>query len=147
MKRLMTGVILLMMLLFLYPEGASAVVGYRGATWGEVRWDIPHIPGADEDYVYLQGWVKQGIDWARWGNTTLNTYAALRFKRDSIRHDWNNVLGPSVGVSLDIFQDVGVSATIGAEYAWDRYYHSDRWDQRISIYFGWYGWWDLKQGQ
>lgn len=121
---------------------ANAIVGLRGSTWGDVRQEIPKDGDSN---LTMQGWVRQGIDWARWGNATLNTYATLRFKADTEKLDWNNSVGPGVGVALDLYSPKGLSAQLGVEYIWDRYFEADRSDQKVAIFVGWYGWWDLKR--
>jgi len=128
--------------LALMPSAASAFVGFRGSTWGDLREEVPK---SGDDNLILQGWIKQGVDWAQWGNTTLNTYATLRYKVDTRRLDWDNSVGPGVGIALDAYSPRGFSAQIGIEYIWDRYFLSDRTDQKVAFYVGWYGWWDLKK--
>ncbi len=124
------------------PSGAHAIIGFRGATWGDLRMEMPEELSNN---LILQGWVKQGVDWTQVRNATLNTYVALRYRWDSEGYDWNNTLGPAVGVSLDLYTSKGLSATAGVEYIWDRYFESDRNDNKLAIYLGWYGWWDLKR--
>lgn len=126
----------------LVTSNAQAIVGLRGATWGELRQELPKdFP----DNLVLQGWVKQGVDWVEWRHARLNTYAALRYRWDSESYDWNNTIGPALGISLDLYTAKGLSATAGVEYIWDRYVESDRNDNKLAIYVGWYGWWDLKR--
>lgn len=126
----------------LCASGAHAIVGFRGATWGDLRQEFPEeLP----DNLVLQGWVKQGVDWVEWRHATLNTYVALRYRWDTEGYDWNNTIGPALGLSLDLYSSKGLSATAGVEYIWDRYFESDRNDNKIALYLGWYGWWDLKR--
>ena len=128
--------------LVLLSASAQAIVGFRGATWGDIRQEFhDELP----DNLVLQGWVKQGVDWAEWRHARLNTYVALRYRLDTEGYDWNNTVGPAVGASLDLFTTSGVSATAGIEYIWDRYFESDRDDDKLALYVGWYGWWDLKR--
>ncbi len=128
--------------LVLLSASAQAIVGLRGATWGDLRQEFhDDLP----DNLVLQGWVKQGVDWAEWRHATLNTYAALRYRVDTEGYDWNNTVGPALGLSLDLYTTKGLSATAGVEYIWDRYFESDRSDNKLAIYLGWYGWWDLKR--
>lgn len=124
------------------PSVAHSIVGLRGATWGDLRYEVPEELSEN---LILQGWVKQGVDWMQWGKATLNTYVALRYRLDTQGYDWNNTIGPAVGVSLDLYTSKGLSGTAGAEYIWDRYTESDRSDNKLAIYIGWYGWWDLER--
>jgi hypothetical protein len=141
MNRRSLQLVLLVASLALAPRGASAFVGFRGSTWGDMREEIPRT---GNDNLILQGWIKQGVDWARWGNTTLNTYATLRYKVDTQKLDWNNSVGPGFGISLDAYTAGGLSAQVGIEYIWDRFFQSERNEQKVAFYVGWYGWWDLK---
>jgi len=142
MKRLVYGTIVLLLLCAALPRGATAIEGLRGATWGELRYDIPKD---GRENLLLDGWVKQGVDWTRWGNTTLNTYAKLRYRWDSEGHEWNNLLGPAVGVSLDTYVPAGLALSVGIEYTWEnRLLANDNGLERKAIaYVNWYGWWDL----
>ncbi len=124
------------------PVPASAFEGFRGSTWGDLRGELPED---GEENLILQGWIRQGADWFRWGNTTLNTYMTLRYKWDSESYDWNNTIGPGVGISLETYSEKGLVASWGVEYIWERFYESDRSDQKVMIFMGWYGWWDLKR--
>lgn len=128
----------------LWAGSASAVVGFRGSTWGDLRQELPK--DGDSNLI-LQGWIKQGIDWAKWGNTTLNTYATLRYRADTEKYGWNNSIGPGVGISLEAYSSKGLVASWGVEYLWDRFFELDpaKTDQKLVIYMGWYGWWDLKK--
>jgi hypothetical protein len=144
MNRLIGGTLLLLIFTAAGTGGAHAVPGLRGASWGELRYDIPK---EGEENLILDGWIKQGIDWAKWGNTSINTYAKLRFKWDTQGYDWNNLMGPTVGISLDTFVPSGLSGSIGAEYTWENRTldGSNVMDQKAVIYVNWYGWWDLKR--
>ncbi|MDD4857093.1 MAG: hypothetical protein PHD74_03205 [Candidatus Krumholzibacteria bacterium] len=137
---------LLRMVLFILclalPAAASAVVGFRGSTWGDLRQEVPKNGDSN---LLLQGWIKQGVDWAKWGNTTLNTYATLRYRVDTEELDWNNSVGPGLGISLETYSSKGLTASCGVEYLWDRFFQTDRTDEKVVFYIGWYGWWDLKK--
>jgi hypothetical protein len=130
------------MCLALLAGNAFAFVGFRGSTWGDLRQEIPKDTDSN---LILQGWVKQGVDWAKWGNTTLNTYATLRYHVDTEKLDYNNSVGPGFGVSLEAYSSRGLVASWGIEYLWDRFFQTDRTDQKLVFYMGWYGWWDLKK--
>ena len=71
------------------------------------------LPKDGEENLILMGWTRQGIDWARWGNTTLNTYVTVRYRLDSERYDWNNSIGPGVGIAFDTYNPKGVIAMWG----------------------------------
>jgi hypothetical protein len=121
----------------------AGAIGLRGGTWGELRYDIPK---EGEDNLTLDGWIKQGIDWKRWGNTTLNTYAALRYKFDTEKYEWNNTVGPGIGISLDMYSPRGLILTVGAEYSWESLiYDGGDCYQKTVFYVNWVGWWDLKR--
>ena len=142
MNRRALQITLFLSCLALIPCSASGFVGFRGSTWGDLREEVPKT---GNDNLILQGWIKQGVDWAQWGNTTLNTYATLRYKVDTEKLEWSNSVGPGVGISLDAYTSNGLAAQVGIEYIWDRYYEAERTDQKVAFYVGWYGWWDLKK--
>jgi hypothetical protein len=82
----------------------------------------------------------------RSGNTTLNTYAVLRYKWDIEQFEWNNSIAPGVGISLDTYSPGGVIATLGFEYQWERLlYGPDTMYSKAVVYVNWVGWWDLKK--
>ena len=145
MNRFIGGILTFLVVMTAGAGGALAdIEGLRGASWGELSYEIPK---EGEENLVLDGWIKQGIDWAKWGNTSLNTYAKLRFKWDTEGYDWNNLMGPALGVSLDTFVPSGLSGSLGAEYVWEqRMLDENRFiDQKVVIYVNWYGWWDLKE--
>ena len=129
---------------FFLPAPGLAVEGFRGSTWGEIRYDLPR---EGENDLLLSGWARQGIDWKRWGDTRLSTFGILRYKWDSEKLDWNNSIGPGVGVGIDsTIRDQAV-ATFTVEYLWERFPESDRTDEKLLFYVNWYGWWDLRKQQ
>ncbi len=142
MKRTITCTVLLLLILSIGAAVAHAI-GLRGSTWGELRYDIPKD---GEENLLWSGWIKQGIDWKRWGNTTLNTYATIRYSLDTEKYDWNNTLGPGVGISIDTYSPKGLIISWGFEYIWQRQiYDPVEYDQKAVIYMNWIGWWDLKR--
>ncbi len=144
MNRFIGGTLVLLIMMTAGAGGVCAeIAGLRGASWGELRYEIPK---EGEQNLVLDGWIKQGIDWAKWGNTSLNTYAKLRFKWDTEGYAWNNLMGPTLGISLDAFTPAGFSGSLGAEYTWEKQMldTSNIMDQKVVIYVNWYGWWDLK---
>ena len=142
MKRIIICTVLLLAVLSLGASGTQAI-GFRGSTWGELRYDIPK---EGEENLLWSGWVKQGIDWKRWGNTTLNTYATFRYKLDSQKYDWNNAIGPGAGISLDMYSPKGLILAVGAEYIWEKQlYDGGNYYQKTVIYMTWVGWWDFKR--
>jgi hypothetical protein len=142
MNRIALRIVPVLVCLALLAGNAFAVVGFRGSTWGDLRQEIPR--DGDSNLI-LQGWLKQGVDWAKWGNTTLNTYATLRYRLDTEKLDYNNSVGPGFGVSLEAYSSKGLVASWGIEYLWDRFFQADRTEQKLVFYMGWYGWWDLKR--
>jgi hypothetical protein len=148
MKRHVFGIALVLVCLALCSGSAFAIVGFRGSTWGDLRGEMPN---EGENNLLLNGWIKQGVDWTKWGNVTLNTYATLRYQADTEGYDWNNLVGPGVGISLEAFSPRGITGSVGVEYIWDRYLGVDEASafdvnaHKIVIYVNWYGWWDLKK--
>jgi hypothetical protein len=123
---------------------AYEIVGFRGSSWGELKYDIPK---EGENNLLWSGWVKQGVDWVQVSdNITLNTYAKLHYNWDKEEQDWNNMIGPSVGISLDAYSPKGVVATMGVEYVWENHFlDSGYTDEKLVVYVNWFGWWDLKK--
>ena len=148
MKRRAFGIAIALLCLVLLSGSAFAIVGFRGSTWGDLRGELPQ---EGDGNLLLNGWIKQGVDWAKWGNVTLNTYATLRYQADTEGLDWNNSVGPGLGVSLEVYSPRGAVAAVGVEYIWDRYLGLDdvsafdKDAQKVVIYVNWYGWWDLKK--
>ena len=128
--------------LMLLCGSVFAVEGFRGSTWGDLRWDLPEE--VDNDLI-LKGWIRQGVDWTHVGSATLTTYATVRYAWDSRGLDWNNSIGPGVGIALDAWSDKGFAGTLAIEYLVDRFYETDRTEKKVVIYMGWYGMWDLKK--
>ena len=125
------------------PSNALAIEGFRGQTWGELRYEFPKD---GDEFFFGQGWLRQGIDWPHWGIFTLNTYATIRYRwEDSGDIDWANSIGPGAGIALELYSPKGITMSWGAEYIWDRFYRAGYTEQKAVIYMGWYGWWDLKK--
>lgn len=143
MRRLLCMTIPLLLLPPALAGEALAIEGLRGATWGQLYYDIPKEE--DTENLVIDGWIKQGVDWVKWGDTSINTYAKLRYKWDSEGTEWNNLLGPTVGISLDAYVPTGLALSIGIEYTWESRVLDDfnRMDQKATAYINWYGWWDL----
>jgi len=120
---------------------------YPGATWGDLRWEVPTNGGNDN--LILEGWVKQGIVLKRWetGSTTyfIDPYVRVRYKYDSLGQNWNNYIGPGAGIALEIEKPDGPLVSFGAEYGWERDWKSGNDVNRIEVYMRWYAWWDLKK--
>lgn len=143
MKRHALRTVLLLLMVFVVSDGSHAIEGFRGATWGSLKYDMPKD---EENYLLLDGWFKQGVDWARWRNTSLNTYAMIRYKWDSENTPYNNVITPALGVSLDTYNPKGFIGTIGFEYQWEnRFYPATETVEKAFVYLDWVGWWDLKR--
>jgi hypothetical protein len=142
MKRCAILIMLALPFLAVASRGAHAIEGFRGQTWGEARQELPR--DGDSNLV-LQGWLRQGIDWAKWGNLTINTYATLRYQADTEKLDYNNSIGPGLGISLEAYTPKGAVAAVGVEYIWDRFFEADQTNEKVAIYVNWYGWWDLKK--
>lgn len=134
---------LFMTLLVGIPVCAYAIEGYPGSTWGELRKELPMHDG--QENLILDGWVEQGIDWQRWGNIRLNTYATVRYKLDSEGLDWNNSIGPGLGIALNHITPKGNQIRFGVEYINDRFFKSKRTDEKTIIFLKWFQYWDLKK--
>ena len=116
---------------------------------GDLRGEIPKDGDSN---LLLNGWIKQGVDWAKWGNVTLNTYATLRYQMDTEGLDYNNLRRPrprniSRGVlaegessprSASSISGTGISVSTKPR-------SSTKPAQKVAIYVNWYGWWDLKK--
>lgn len=139
------AILLVFLTVFLFISANTyAIEGFSGSTWGELRYE--HLArGEGESDLILRGWVKQGVDWARWGHTTLNTYLTVRYVWDSEKLDWNNSLGPGAGIEIDTYIPKGPYLSWGVEYLWDRFYRSSETEQKVVVFMNWYGNWDLKK--
>lgn len=136
---------ILLTALSICPFSAWAVEGFPGSSWGELRQDIPFKRNDKRDNLFLQGWIEQGIDWKRWGNLYLNTYATLRYKWDSQALDWNNSIGPGAGVGLTYISPKGDNIKFGCEYIYDQFYRSGDNDHKVVLYMRWFTYWNLKK--
>lgn len=128
-----------------WPPPARAIEGFPGSTWGELRQDFPLDRNDNRDNLYLQGWIEQGIDWKKWGNLFLNTYATVRYEWDSQGADWNNSIGPGAGIGLSYITPKGDNIKFGCEYIYDQYYRSGETDQKVVLYMRWFTYWNLKK--
>lgn len=143
MKNFAVIVSLALLSMLLFTPDVLAVEGLRGSTWGELYYEIPE---KGDSNLILDTWVRQGVDWVRWGDSlALNTYAIVRLKWDSEQIDWNNIFGPGIGVSLDLINREGINASWGVEYNWEQYYRSGESNHKVQIFMRWFGWWDLKK--
>jgi hypothetical protein len=143
MNRLAILLVFLTVFLFI-SANTYAIEGFSGSTWGELRYE--HLTkGEGESDLILRGWIKQGIDWARWEHTTLNTYLTVRYVYDSEKLDWNNSLGPGAGIEINTYIPKGPYLSWGVEYLWDRFYRSAETEQKVVVFMNWYGNWDLKK--
>lgn len=130
-------------LFVLAPLTASAIEGFPGSTWGELRQELPIHNG--EENLILQGWIEQGIDWHHWGSVKLNTYATLRYNWDSEGLDWNNSIGPGIGIALNRITPAGNQIRFGAEFITERFWKTDRTEEKAIIFVKWFQYWDLKK--
>jgi hypothetical protein len=119
---------------------------WPGTTWGSLRWEIP---ASDPDNLILQGWARQGWVLHRWGAAprayVLSPYVRVRYAVDTLGLDWNNYVGPGVGLALDVDGIRGLQPAAGIEYAWEKNLASPGGIHRIDLALRWYGWWDLKR--
>jgi hypothetical protein len=134
----------LVFLLFLYAVPAHAIEGYPGKIWGDLRQEMP-INGNAKDNTILQGWIEQGVYWFKWNDLMLNTYGTIRYKWDEQALNWNNTIGPGVGIALEKFFPQGMFFRVGAEFLLDQQYQTNITDKKATAYVTWYGWWDLKK--
>lgn len=132
-----------LLIFFLFSSGtAMAVEGFPGKTWGEFRYE-ERIDGGGIDDTLLNGWIEQGVYWFSWNDIKLNTYGTVRYKWDEKGLDWNNFVGPGVGIALEKFFPKGAYVRGGAEFLVDNLYKSGKTEQKAVLYVNWYGWWDL----
>jgi hypothetical protein len=117
---------------------------WPGTTWGALRWEIPN-DGPDD--LTFEGWARQGLVLERWKRQpltwVLSTYARVRWKVDTLGLDWNNYVGPGVGLALDLDGVKGLQPAAGIEYAWEKNLSSPGGVHRIDLVVRWYGWWNL----
>jgi hypothetical protein len=126
-------------------SSARAIEGYPGSSWGELRQDLPLNKSNTHNNLFLQGWIEQGIDWKKWGNYHLNTYATLRYKWDSYGLDYNNSIGPGAGIGISYISPAGDNIKFGCEYIYDQYFRNGDTDQKIVLYMRWFTYWNLKK--
>ncbi|MHC1698490.1 MAG: hypothetical protein AB9919_10615 [Geobacteraceae bacterium] len=141
---LIISLIVLAATVFVTPL-AQAIEGYPGSSWGELRQDFPLNNNDVSNNLFLQGWVEQGIDWKRWGNFYLNTYATLRYKWDSRALDYNNSIGPGAGIGISYLSPKGDNIKLGCEYIYDQYFKNGDTDQKVVLYLRWFTYWNLKK--
>jgi len=128
------------------PPAALAIEGLPGSTWGDLHLDVPSSGSAD---LILEGWIRQGVAWARWGagetDFLLQTYATLRYKWDSEGLDWNNYLGPGAGLALDLRAPGGPLVSWGVEYVHQWNDRSGGSQPYTAPFMNWYHWWEIRQ--
>ena len=81
------------------PANAWAPLGLPWESYGEMR----AKPGGIEKGVQLDGWVEQGVDWVRLGNSNwvLNTFVQPHLTlSDNQSQWWNNKASVWVGIKL-----------------------------------------------
>ncbi len=123
---------LLALLLWGLPPGramAYAPAGYPGASWGSLtRGD------GDTEGTGAQGWVRQGVRWARFkGGVDLDTYAAYNWRVRTENKTYYNTYGPSL---IAAFERSPFSA--GAEFAWLRYPDQPLDSRNYSLFASWF---------
>ena len=123
------------------PSVTFAFDGFPGATWGELRFEVPTEGKLN---TIFQGWIRQGIDLKRWSEDThLSVYGTLRYTWDSQQNTWWNDVAPGAGIAFDTYLGKKFPVTVGVEYLWDRFFVSPHTEQKVILYTNWYGWWDL----
>ncbi len=128
----------------LYAVQTQAIEGFPGKTWGEIQRDFP-LDSRTINNSILQGWIEQGIYWCSWNDIKLDTYGNLRYNWDEKGLDWDNTVGPGVGIALERFFPKGAFVRGAIEYDYDRLWKSGTTNQKAIIYISWYGWWDLSK--
>ncbi len=117
---------------------------WPGTTWGSLRWEIPFDGSGN---LILQGWVRQGWVLHRWKPEPLafvfSPYLRVRYKVDTLGLDWNNYLGPGIGLALDLDGVKGLQPAAGIEYAWEKNLRSAGGVHRVDFVLRWYAFWDL----
>ncbi|HPX62216.1 MAG TPA: hypothetical protein PLN25_10680 [Deltaproteobacteria bacterium] len=125
---------------------ADAIEGYPGSTWGEIRQELPNQKGKDGPVNLLgQGYIEQGVDWTRWGSIFFNSYATVRYKFDTMHYDWNNSVGPGVGLALTHYTKNGGYFRLGVEHNWETFYNNGKVEEKTLIYLRWFQYWNLKK--
>lgn len=128
-----------------YVASAHAIEGYPGSTWGEIRQDLPNKKGPDgPTNVIGQGYIEQGIDWVRWGNLFFNSYGTVRYKFDTMHYDWNNSVGPGLGIALTHYTKNGNQVRLGIEHNWENYFNTGRVEEKTMLYIRWFQSWNFK---
>jgi len=145
MRNLFPICLLLLTMSTLLPSGAGAIEGYPGSTWGELRQDFPLDRNKGRDNLYLQGWIEQGVEWKRWGNYHLTTYATVRYEWDSLGQDWNNSVGPGAGIGISYITPKGDNIKLGCEYIYDQHFRTGDDEQKVVLYLRWFSYWNLKK--
>jgi len=139
-------ILLLTVVWLAFPSPAPAIEGLPGSTWGTIYEDLPH-PGTND--TILNGWVRQGIAWKKWGEgdtkLVLDTYGTVRYYWDSRRFDWYSDIGPGGGVSLDLSTPHGPLISLGAEYIYQINYVSHTNQPYTNLYLNWYHWWNIRE--
>lgn len=137
---------LLIASLLVAPGRATAIEGFPGRTWGELRYELPER-GSGQENAILMGWIEQGVYWFNLNDLKLNTYGTVRYKWDEERLDWNNSIGPGVGIALEKVFPKGPYVRGGVEFIWDELFESGPSEKKAVIYLNWYGAWDLRKSK
>ncbi len=118
--------------LMLVPMGARAdyhPLGYPGAVWGSVSQDFSGLEGLGS-----QGFVQQGVEWARLpADISFKTFAAYRWRLRVRNPDFFNAHGPAVIVQFSkAFIDAGV------DLSRQRFPDLDRTVDQDELFAAWY---------
>jgi hypothetical protein len=100
-------------------------LGYPWSSWGEIT-ETP--VGHQEKGLKIDGYVEQGIDWFKLGETDwkFNTFIGIRGTASSRKIDYfNNKVGPLAGLkfkkALDLGGDNSGAICLGARWEYYRY--------------------------
>lgn len=118
---------------------------WPGSTWGDLRWELPTDGRSN---LILQGWLRQGLVVATWASAEqtvlLDPYLRLRYGADTEGLEWNNYLGPGIGVALDLERPRWPLLSWGVEYGWEKNLRTSGDVHRVTLFMRWYTWWDLR---
>jgi hypothetical protein len=130
-------------------DKSSGPLGYPGSNWSVLTINPSVISGTPEDdNVLLQGRVEQGIDWKKYGNWTLNTYAALGYSADKNELSYNNKFVPALGVKMTRSFSSGV-VDIGVQAVYQNNFRGvtsgPNTDYGVQAYVSYWTGWNLKK--
>jgi hypothetical protein len=120
----------------------SGLLSYPGFTWGEIR--CPGAQDASESgNTIFEGAIEQGLDWFQKDNTTLNTFAELKYITDSTGLDWNNEYTLGAGIKLKFTGIKNWNIHFGVKYNRERRWKSNSTEDEVIGFLNWSTGWAL----